>query len=79
MVYGNSLAWSPTPDQRPKDFFKKILITTNWEKFCAFKLGIEWLWYSIYTNVTYPFVKNPPFISHNDNPVGSYKRTFEMP
>jgi beta-galactosidase len=29
--------------------------------------------------VTYPHPKNPPFIPHNDNPVGSYKRSFDLP
>ena len=33
----------------------------------------------IYTNITYPFPKNPPFIDHSDNPVGSYRHTFRLP
>ena len=32
----------------------------------------------IYTNSTYPFPNNPPFIKRT-NPVGSYFRTFELP
>jgi len=33
----------------------------------------------IYVNITYPFKKNPPFIEHDFNPVGSYKRNFNVP
>ena len=72
--------WSPTPDEKPDDFFKTNFNTTNWKE-----LNVPSNWelqgygIPIYTNVTYPFVKNPPFIDHADNPVGSYKRTFELP
>ena len=72
--------WSPTPDQRPKDFFKTDFNIENW-KDIAVPSNWELKGYGIpiYTNITYPFVKNPPFIDHADNPVGSYRRTFEMP
>jgi beta-galactosidase len=33
----------------------------------------------IYLNHPYPFEKNPPFIQHNYNPVGSYRTTFLVP
>ena len=72
--------WSPTPDQRPKDFYKQDYNITNWKE-----LQVPSNWelngygIPIYTNVTYPFDKNPPFINHADNPVGSYKREFVLP
>ena len=72
--------WSPTPDERPKDFFKTDFNATNWKE-----IGVPSNWelvgygIPIYTNITYPFVKNPPFINHADNPVGSYRRAFELP
>lgn len=72
--------WSPTPDERPKDFFNTDFNTTTWKE-----IGVPSNWelvgygIPIYTNITYPFVKNPPFIDHADNPVGSYRRTFELP
>lgn len=72
--------WSPTPDQRPKDFYKQDYNITNWKE-----LQVPSNWelngygIPIYTNVTYPFDKNPPFINHADNPVGSYKRDFVLP
>ena len=68
---------------RPEDFYKTdfdvsdwsdIKVPANWE--------IEGFGQPIYTNVTYPFKKNPPFIQErngNGNPVGSYRRTFTLP
>jgi beta-galactosidase len=72
--------WSPTPDQRPKDFYKtgfndidwkEIKVPGNWE--------LQGYGIPIYTNITYPYPKNPPFIDHADNPVGSYRRYFNLP
>lgn len=64
---------------RPTDFYKadfdlggwdKIEVPSNWE---MKGFGIP-----IYTNITYVFPKNPPYIPHSMNNVGSYKRTFEI-
>ena len=33
----------------------------------------------IYVNIPYPFEKNPPFIQHDYNPVGSYRYEFTVP
>ena len=72
--------WVYSPDQRPVDFYKenydvsawdKIEVPSNWE--------LKGYGTPIYTNITYPFPKNPPYIDHKHNPVGSYKRSFELP
>ncbi|MDR7211705.1 glycoside hydrolase family 2 TIM barrel-domain containing protein [Flavobacterium piscis] len=73
-------SWSPTPDQRPKDFYKEDFSTLHWKE-----LQVPSNWelngygIPIYTNITYPFERNPPFINHSDNPVGSYKKDFVLP
>ena len=73
-------SWSPTPDQRPKDFYKQDYSTLHWKE-----LQVPSNWelngygVPIYTNITYPFERNPPFINHSDNPVGSYKTDFVVP
>ncbi|WP_372755748.1 glycoside hydrolase family 2 TIM barrel-domain containing protein [Mariniflexile sp.] len=65
---------------RPAEFYKEdfsvkgwdtITVPSNWE--------MQGFGLPIYTNVVYVFPKNPPFIPHNMNNVGSYKRTFEVP
>ncbi|WP_321332560.1 glycoside hydrolase family 2 TIM barrel-domain containing protein [uncultured Bacteroides sp.] len=72
--------WVKVPEERPVDFYKEDYNTRDWDNI---KVPGNWELQGygtpIYTNVTYPFPKNPPYISHNDNPVGSYKRTFDLP
>jgi beta-galactosidase len=73
-------SWAPTPDQRAKDFYKTDFDITNWKEI---KVPGNWelqgYGIPIYTNITYPYPKNPPYIDHADNPVGSYRRYFEIP
>jgi len=72
--------WSPTPDQRPKDFFKKDYNVTNWKEISVpSNWELKGYGIPIYTNATYPFPKNPPYIDHSDNPVGSYRRYIDIP
>lgn len=72
--------WVPKPDDRPMDFYKEsydvskwadIPVPSNWE--------MQGYGTPIYTNSNYPFPKNPPYIPHDDNPVGSYRRDFNLP
>jgi beta-galactosidase len=64
---------------RPLDFYRQGLddskwnnlpVPSNWER--------EGFGIPIYTNVTYPYPKNPPFIGE-DNPVGTYRKQFTIP
>lgn len=72
--------WVRTPAERPMGFespsydvsdWDDIPVPSNWE--------LQGYGIPIYTNVRYPFPKNPPHIPHSWNPVGSYKRTFDIP
>lgn len=72
--------WSPTPDQRPKEFYKPEFSVINWKEISVpSNWELQGYGIPIYTNITYPFKKNPPYINHNDNPVGSYRRTINLP
>ena len=73
-------SFAETPETRVKDFYrtdfddhawKEITVPGNWQ--------LEGYDRPIYTNVTYPFKKNPPFIEHSHDPVGSYRTRFEVP
>jgi beta-galactosidase len=33
----------------------------------------------VFRNISQPFKANPPFIPHDYNPVGSYRKTFNLP
>ena len=72
--------WVRKPEDRPSDFYKtdfnvnewtEIPVPANWE--------LEGHGIPIYVNDRYPFIKNPPFIPHDYNPVGSYRRSFTIP
>jgi beta-galactosidase len=71
---------SQTPDERPHWFFKDDFDTREWDDI---KVPANWEMegfdYPIYTNVKYPHERTPPTIQKHYNPVGSYKRTFEIP
>ncbi|MEO1514491.1 MAG: glycoside hydrolase family 2 TIM barrel-domain containing protein [Bacteroidota bacterium] len=72
--------WSPCPAQRPKDFFQEDFDTSHWPKIAVpSNWQLQGHGHPIYVNDRYPFPKNPPFVPEDDNPVGSYKRVFELP
>ncbi len=50
--------------------WNNIAVPSNWE--------LKGFGIPIYTNVTYPHPKNPPFIGE-DNPVGTYRKNFTVP
>ena len=62
--------WVPKPDDRPMDFYKPDFDDKSWAT-----IAVPSCWelkgygIPIYTNITYPHAKNPPFIAHNNNPV----------
>ncbi len=72
--------WVKMPSERPVDFFKNDYNTNDWKEI---KVPGNWelqgYGIPIYTNVEYPHPANPPYIPHTDNPVGSYKKAFELP
>ena len=72
--------WSKNPLQREIGFYKKNYPLKNWDKIeVPSNWELKGYGKPIYVNVRYPFKKNPPFIQHNYNPVGSYRRYFEIP
>jgi beta-galactosidase len=71
--------WVKKPADRPVDFYKPefsvdswktIPVPANWE---IHDYGLR-----IYSNIPYPFKKNPPHAPTEWNPVGSYRRNFEV-
>lgn len=80
--------WVKSPEERPEKFYKpgydvsgwdEIPVPSNWE--------MQGYGTPIYTNITYPFRNNPPFIQSQrgytvekePNAVGSYRRDFSIP
>ena len=77
--------FSKNPIERPIDFYCEDYNTDGWDTLVVPSCWeIKGYGFPIYTNVAYP---NPvkmepleeiPSIDHNDNPVGSYKRVFQI-
>ena len=72
--------WVKRPAERPLYFYEDdydvsgwddITVPANWE--------LEGHGRPIYTNIVYPFPINPPYLDHDYNPVGSYRRSFTVP
>ncbi|MDD7887734.1 glycoside hydrolase family 2 TIM barrel-domain containing protein [Flavivirga sp. 57AJ16] len=80
--------WVKDPSELPENFYKNDYNVNGWEDI---EVPSNWEMKGhgtpIYTNITYPFKNNPPFIEPQEgytneketNPVGSYKREFEIP
>ena len=76
------------PEDRPVNFFLPSFDASDWK---TIPVPSCWQMHGygipIYTNITYPFKNNPPYIQGdkdytiNDEPnaVGSYRRTFKVP
>lgn len=75
-----SFNYAASVPERPISFYKPDYDTSGWNKIkVPSNWELEGYGTPIYTNVVYPFPKNPPFIPHDINSVGSYKRHFETP
>ena len=82
--------WVKQPAERPVDFYTENYHDSKW-KTIPVPSNMEMQGYGtpIYTNITYPFKYDPPKVmgavpagwtSHKEpNPVGSYRRTFDIP
>jgi beta-galactosidase len=74
--------WTPRPADRPLDFWKPSVDVRGWKET---PVPSNWMFQGydvpIYVNMTYEFARNPkpPFVPHDHNPVGSYRRTFTVP
>lgn len=69
-----------TPQAAPSDFFEKSFDVSTWSNI---KVPASWQTEGfdkfIFTDVEYPIKPNPPFVPKDYNPVGSYKRNFQIP
>jgi beta-galactosidase len=82
--------WAKDPDSRPADFYKTDYDTSSWDEI---KVPANWQIQGygtpLYTNVRYPFQKNPPYVMSDGpkdftnykqrNPIGSYRTEFSIP
>lgn len=63
---------------RIKDFYRTDLNTAAWKDIAVpSNWELQGFGTPIYTNITYPYPKNPPFVGDN-NPVGTYRKEFSV-
>ena len=64
---------------RPINFFETALDDSKWNDLpVPSNWEVKGFGIPIYTNIVYPYPKNPPFIGDN-NPVGTYRKQFNVP
>ncbi|MDC2982233.1 DUF4981 domain-containing protein [Bacteroidota bacterium] len=76
--------WAKNPSSRPVEFYKTDFSVSDWD---TIPVPANWQLHGygipIYVNIPYPFsfdsTPTPPDVPDEDNPVGSYKREFEIP
>lgn len=72
--------WVETPDQVPEDFWKPKFETEDWDEI---KVPSNWqmegFGHPKFRNIALTFESDPPNIPDYYNPVGCYKREFELP
>jgi beta-galactosidase len=82
--------WVPRPEERPKDFYRPDFDDTAWTRF---PVPANWETHGygtpIYVSSGYPFKIDPPRVTGDPkpeytafkerNPVGSYRREFDLP
>jgi len=70
---------APSAESVPEKFYDTHFDDSNWE---ALPVPSNWQMHGfdrpIYTNITYPFPINPPFVP-TDNPTGCYRTVFHIP
>lgn len=80
--------WVKDPSERPVDFYKPSYNVSKWAEIpVPSSWEMQGYGVPIYTNITYPYFNNPPFIQSKKgqtceaepNPVGSYRREFSIP
>lgn len=79
--------WVRNPDLRCREFYKRDFSTADWGKITVpGNWELQGYSYPIYVNESYEFddklyefEKNPPYVPHAHNDVGSYRRTFTVP
>ena len=73
---------SPKPDARPADFYRDGYDVASWSDIAVpGSIETQGFGMPIYVNIGYafPYDRNNPHPPHDNNPVGSYRRTFTVP
>ena len=72
--------YADNPDGIPKDFFKTNFNTRKWDDIeVPSNWEMQGFGQPLFRNIPAPFPANPPYIPHDLNPTGAYRREFTIP
>ena len=72
--------YADNPDGIPKDFFKSSFNTRKWSDIqVPSNWEMQGFGQPLFRNTPSPFPANPPYIPHDLNPTGAYRRDFNIP
>jgi beta-galactosidase len=72
--------WSPNPSVRPADFHRADFDVSTWGEITVpGMMQAQGYGQPLFNNIQYPHGARQPFIPHEMNEVGSYRRTFDLP
>ena len=72
--------YADNPDGIPKDFFKSNFNTRKWSDIdVPSNWEMQGFGQPLFRNTVSPFPANPPYIPHDLNPTGAYRRDFNIP
>jgi beta-galactosidase len=75
-----SFTYSWGVDKRPQNFYRPDFDVSGWKSIqVPGMMQAQGFGKPVFTNIKYPFPANEPFIPHDSNEVGSYRRDFEIP
>jgi beta-galactosidase len=75
-----SFAYSTDVEKRPRDFYKTDFDVGAWKTIqVPGMIQAQGFGKPIFTNIKYPFPANEPFVPHDTNEVGSYRRDIDLP
>lgn len=73
-------AYSKTPETRPADFYRDDYDVASWKTIpVPSMMQAHGYGQPLFNNIDYPMGMKQPFIPHEMNEVGSYRREFSMP
>ncbi len=75
-----SFYWASTPEEAPRDFHEAGADTSSWNSIrVPSNWQMEGFGHAKFRNIPLTFPSDPPFVPEYYNPIGLYRRTFEVP
>jgi beta-galactosidase len=72
--------WAQNPRQAPADFFRPGFDASDWDEIAVpSNWQMQGFGHPVFRNIVHPFPATPPTVPVDYNPVGSYRRSFEVP